>query len=172
MHSDHDHCPSNMNHASRISSKNSFLNSYHDQCSSKTNHASRAASNNLSSYSYHSKLNHVGRKKIRMPASCIIILYHRLNLWPRNSSPIAIIRHIRKEDLITLIFLNLLSEVEINSVDINANSSKDPPEISECYRNFVDVFSKKEVISLSPHWDHLDHHILLMNDTKFIFDSI
>ena len=81
-------------------------------------------------------------------------------------------RRIRKGDLVTLVFLNLLSEAEINSVDINSDSSKDPPEIPECYRDLADVFSKKEATSLPPHRGHLDHHIPLMDDAKPVFGSI
>ena len=57
-------------------------------------------------------------------------------------------------------------------MDIDADSSKDPSEIPECYRDLADVFSKKEAISLSPLRDHLDHHISLEKDAKSIFDLI
>lgn len=110
------------------------------------------------------------RKKIHRSISYIIILYHRPSPWPQNSPSIVLIRCIRKGDMIFLVFINLLSEVEVNFLDMD--SSKDPPEIPECYKNLVDVFSKEEATSLSSHQDHLDHHISLMNDAKFIFDPI
>ena len=109
------------------------------------------------------------RKKTCVPTPCITVPYRRPNPRPRNSPPISMTRRIRKGDLVALVFLNLLSEAEINSVDTNSDSSKDPPEIPECYRDLADVFSKKEATSLPPHRGHLDHHIPLMDDAKPVF---
>jgi hypothetical protein len=111
-------------------------------------------------------------KKVHFSVSCIITPYHKFNLQSWNSPSIMLIKHIHKGDLISLIFVNLLSETKVNFMNIDADSSKDPPEILEYYRNLADIFSKKEAISLSSYWDHLDHHISLEKDVKFIFDLI
>ena len=82
------------------------------------------------------------------------------------------IKYIHKNDLIFLIFLNLLLEKEINFIYINLDFLKKELEIPEYYRNLADVFSKKEAQTLLSHQNHLDHHISLMNDTQSIFNSI
>ena len=71
-----------------------------------------------------------------------------------------------------LVFLNFLLEREINFVHINPDFSKKESEILECYRNLADIFSKKKTQTLLPHRNHLNHHISLMNNIQFIFNSI
>ena len=81
-------------------------------------------------------------------------------------------KYIHKNDLIFLIFLNLLPKEEINFIHINSNFSKKESEISEYYKNLADIFSKKKVQILLSYRNHLDYHISLMNDIQSIFDSI
>src|SRR5947207_2112576 len=82
------------------------------------------------------------------------------------------IKHIHKNDLIFLVFLNLLLEEKINFIHINSDFSKKESEIFECYRNLTDIFSKKKAQTLFSHQDHLNHHISLMNNIQSIFNSI
>ena len=82
------------------------------------------------------------------------------------------IRYIHKNDLMFLVFLNLLLEEKINFIHINSDFSKKESEILECYRNLADIFSKKKTQTLLPHRNHLNHHISLMNNIQSIFDFI
>ena len=81
-------------------------------------------------------------------------------------------RRIRKGDLVSLVFLNLLPQGEISFADANPDSSENAPEIPECYRDLADVFSKKEAHTLPPHRGRLDHHIPLVDDAKPTFGPI
>src|SRR5213078_3566016 len=54
------------------------------------------------------------KRKSRIPIPCKSTPYRRSNPRPQNSPPIAMTRHIRKGDLVSLVFLNLLPEGEIN----------------------------------------------------------
>ena len=83
-----------------------------------------------------------------------------------------LIKYIYKENLISLIFINLFSEMKMNFMNINRDFLKNSSEISEYYKNLIDIFSKKKIILLLSLQDHLDHHISLINNTKSIFDSI
>ena len=56
-----------------------------------------------------------------------------------------IIKYIHKNDLIFLVFLNLFFKEKINFIYINFDFLKKESEISEYYRNFIDIFSKKKI---------------------------
>jgi hypothetical protein len=81
--------------------------------------------------------------------------------------PISTTTHIGKGDQVFLAFINAIPDAEINSLNLD-----DPPEIPECYRDLVEVFSKKESQSLPPHRGNLDHHIPLEDGTKPVFGPI
>ena len=90
------------------------------------------------------------------------------------------IKRIQKDDLITLIFLNLFFHEKINFININSDANSDAnsdflnniSEIPEYYKDLAEMFSKKKFYTLSSHRDHLDHHIPLEKNTKSIFNSI
>ena len=84
----------------------------------------------------------------------------------RYPIPVSLTQRIKKGDLVSLVFINSLPDAEINSL------STDTPEIPECYRDLVDVFSKSESQTLPPHRGHLDHHIPLEKDAKPVFGPI
>src|SRR5947207_954553 len=95
---------------------------------------------------------------------CIKVLYHKSTLkisnYKKYSILISMIKHIKINDLISLIFIQSLFFITINTLDSNFIKfiiSK----IFNCYQDLFKVFFKKESESLSYHRDHLNHHISL-----------
>ena len=82
------------------------------------------------------------------------------------------IKYICKNNLIFLIFLNLLLKEKINFLYINLDFLKKKSEISDYYKNLIDIFSKKKAQILSFHQNHLNHHIFLIDNIQSIFNSI
>ena len=80
------------------------------------------------------------------------------------------LKWISKGDVVSLIFINAISEETINILD--ANDLGQTPEILDCYRDLIDVFSQKESQTLPPHRGALDHHIPLEDGAKPAFSPI
>ena len=83
-------------------------------------------------------------------------------------------KRIEKGDIVSLVFSNPTPEVdaEVNAstmADTSAEKEITLPEIPECYRDLVDVFSGKEAEILPPHRGHVDHHIQLEEGAKPVF---
>ena len=115
------------------------------------------------------------KKKVRMTDPCTKVSYRRPT--PKTSSykkyPILIsmTKRIEIGDLIFLILIQPLSSVMINA--LGSDSIKlTTSEISNCYKDLIEVFSKKESQTLPSHRDHLDHHIPLEKNAKSTFDPI
>src|SRR5947207_4106408 len=107
--------------------------------------------------------------------SCIKVSYHRSTLKTSNykkySILISMIKYIEIDDLISLILIQSLFFVVVNTLDfdfIKLIISK----ILDCYQNLFEVFFKKESKSLSSYRDHLNHHISLKKNVKSIFGFI
>ena len=71
-----------------------------------------------------------------------------------------------------LVFLNFLLKEKINFININLNFLKKKWKIFKYYKNLIDIFSKKKTQILFSYQNYLNHHIFLMNNIKFIFNSI
>ena len=114
-------------------------------------------------------------KKIHMTDPCTKVSYHKPT--PKTSTyktypiQISMIKYIEIDNLISLILIQPLSSIAVNALgsdSIKLSTSK----ILNYYKDLSEIFSKKESKSLSPHRDHLDHHISLEKDVKSIFGLI
>jgi len=109
-------------------------------------------------------------KKTR-PLPCNSVPFRRrMARKSRYPIPIFITKRVEKGDQVFLAFINAIPDAEINSLD--SDNLKDAPKIPECYRDLVDVFSKRESQSLPPHRGPLDHHIPLEDGAKPVFGPI
>src|SRR5438876_8200710 len=104
-----------------------------------------------------------------MTDSCIKVSYHRptfkISNYKKYSILISMIKYIEIDDLISLIFIQSLSFVAVNALDFDFIKLT-TPKIPDCYQDLSKVFFKKESESLSPHRDHLNHHISLKKNVK------
>src|SRR5947207_1421140 len=110
-----------------------------------------------------------------MTNSCIKVSYRKSTFKISNYKKylilISMIKHIKIDDLIFLIFIQSLFFIIINAFNfdfIKFIISK----ILDYYQNLFEVFFKKESEFLSSHQDHLNHHISLKKNVKSIFDFI
>ncbi len=92
------------------------------------------------------------------------------------------IKRIEKGDLVSLVFINSISDAKVNitdyssqeftAQDISNQEKSASSEISECYRNLTDAFFEKEADILPSHCSLINHHISLKNDSKLVYDLI
>src|SRR5947207_11659207 len=108
-----------------------------------------------------------------MTNSCIKVSYHKSMLkifnYKKYSILISMIKYIKINDLISLIFIQSLFFIIINIFNfdfIKFIISK----ILDYYQNLFKIFFKKELEFLSSHQDYLNHHIFLKKNIKSIFD--
>src|SRR6266496_1381873 len=155
---------SSMNHALKDTFK--FVN--HESCFSSMNHASKDSLKLVNHESYSKSMNQARLQKIKF-LSCNFSSFHQfITRKLHYSISISITRHIEKENLVSLIFVN--ENVEINFVTLD--NSEDAFKILEYYKNLINMFSEKESQNLSSYRNYLNHHIFLKNDVKFVFDFI
>ena len=110
-----------------------------------------------------------------MTDSCIKVSYYKsifkISNYKKYSILISMIKYIEIDDLISLIFIQSLFFIIINTFDSDFIKFI-TPKILDYYKNLFKVFFKKESKSLSSHQDHLNHHISLKKNIKSIFDFI
>ena len=105
----------------------------------------------------------------------IQVLYRKsifkISNYKKYSILILIIKYIKINDLIFLIFIQSLFFIIINI--LNSDFIKFIIlKILNYYQDLFKIFFKKELKSLSSHQDHLNHHISLKKNIKSIFDLI